>query len=234
MPDPDPANLPPPEHLQFRRAQHAGDPVKTCIVCKQSISADYFQANGNTLCPQCAQRLESGQQAPPSTSLVRAALYGAAAAIAGGAIYAGVAIFLHLEIGIVAILIGYMVGKSVRYATHGKGGRPQQILAVALTYFSITTSYVPVYLYQASKVKPAVEQNQTAPPAPESQPSTERTMAGLLLITAAAPFLALFQGDNPLSALISLFIIFIGLRQAWVLTRRSEIIITGPFQLAQS
>jgi hypothetical protein len=34
------------------------------------------------------------------------------------------------------------------------------------------------------------------------------------------------------SGLISLFIIFIGLRQAWKLTGRSEILLMGPFQAA--
>jgi hypothetical protein len=235
MPDPDPASLPPPEQLQFRRAQHAADPaIRTCIVCKQPIAGDFFQANGNTLCPQCAQCIESGQQAPPSSSLLRAALFGAGAAIAGAAIYAGVAILFHLEIGLIAILVGIMVGKAVRYGTSGRGGRPQQVLAVALTYFSITTSYIPVYLYQASKAKPAVEQSQSPQASPESQIAPGRAIVALLMLTAAAPFLALFQGGNPLSGLISLFIIFIGLRQAWVLTRRSEIIVTGPHPFAQS
>ncbi len=245
MPEPDPASLPPPEQLQFRRAQHAVDPaVKTCIVCKQPIAAEYFDANGNTLCPQCTQRLKTGQQAPPSGSLLRAVLYGAGAAIAGAAIYASVAIFLHLEIGIVAILIGYMVGKSVRYATNGKGGRPQQILAVALTYFSITTSYIPVFIYQESKAKITAENPQSTQAPARSDQGTPistrpempsgRVLLTIFALAAAAPFLALFEGGNPISALISLFIIFIGLRQAWVLTRQSAIIITGPHQLSQS
>jgi hypothetical protein len=245
MPEQDPANLPPPEQLQFRRAQHAVDPaIKTCIVCKRPIDSAYFQANGNTLCPQCAERLKTGQQASHSSSLFRAVLYGAGAAIAGAAIYASVAIFLHLEIGIVAILIGYMVGKAVRHATNGKGGRPQQILAVALTYFSITTSYIPVFIYQASKAKIAAENPQSTQGAARQDQQPQRSTgiqmpSGRVLVTvfalaAAAPFLALFEGGNPISALISLFIIFIGLRQAWVLTRGSAIIITGPHPLGQS
>jgi hypothetical protein len=218
MPEPD-QNLPQPEELQFRRAQPIGPDAKTCIVCKQPIAGDYFNANGNTLCPLCAQRINAHQQPPPHTSLLRAALYGGAAALAGAAIYAGVAIFLHLEIGIVAILIGYMVGKAVRYATNGKGGKAQQILAVALTYFSITISY------EASKIDVGTRVS-GGPQIP----------SGIALLTtfalaAAEPFLALFAGGrNPISALISLFIIFIGLQQAWRLTARREIVITGPYQ----
>jgi hypothetical protein len=58
---------------------------------------------------------------------------------------------------------------------------------------------------------------------------TGQTILLLLGIAAAAPFLELFEGSNVASALISLFIIFIGLRQAWVLTARRGIVITGPY-----
>ena len=51
----------------------------------------------------------------------------------------------------------------------------------------------------------------------------------LLLIAAAAPFLSLGSG---ISGLISLFIIFIGLRQAWSLTARSELLVMGPYDTA--
>jgi hypothetical protein len=58
---------------------------------------------------------------------------------------------MGVEIGIIAIAVGYMVGKAVRAGSRGLGGRPQQILAVLLTYFSITTSYVAVGFYQMAK-----------------------------------------------------------------------------------
>jgi hypothetical protein len=238
MPDPAPANLPPPEDLQFRRAQPIGPDTKTCIVCKQPIAGDYYNANGNILCPQCKQRIEAHQQPPPHTSLLRAALYGGGAALAGCAIYATVSITTGLEIGLVAILIGYMVGKAIRYASRGLGGRPQQILAVALTYFAITTSYIPVFIYQASKARSAATANRAADqPArtPEPRATTEprmppaRVILIILALAAVAPFMTLFQGSNMISGLISLFIIFIGLQQAWRLTARREIVITGPY-----
>jgi hypothetical protein len=46
---------------------------------------------------------------------------------------------------------------------------------------------------------------------------------------SVAPFLALTSG---VSGIISLFIIFIGLKQAWRLTGRSEIPVMGPYQTA--
>jgi hypothetical protein len=207
-------NLPPPEHLQFRRAQSPGGPdIRACIACKQPISGEYFQANGNTVCPTCADRIRNGQQSVPPAHLAKAVLFGAGAALAGSAIYAGVAIFLHIEIGLVAVLIGYMVGNTVRFAAGV--GRPQQILAVSLTYFAITSAFILTVLYPASRSGQSIDWS--------------RALLPLLELLFVAPFLALFQGSNPVSALISLVIIFIGLRRAWAHTRRSEIIVTGPF-----
>lgn len=227
---PDQENPPAPEQLQFRRAQRSFDPgAKICIACKNPIGGEYFHANGNVVCPACAHGIETRQQAPPHASLLKAAIYGGGAALAGCAIYAIVGM-MGVEIGIVAILVGYMVGKAIHYASGGLGGRPQQILAVLLTYFAITTSYIPIWIYQASKIKHEQPAQTTAQTPKPEQPSMSRGQAILFIfgLAAAAPFIALFEG-NTVSALISLFIMFIGLRQAWMLTRRPEIIITGPY-----
>ena len=184
------------------------------------------------VCELCAKRIESGQQAPPATSLARAALYGVGAALAGCALYALVAILTGLEIGLIAILVGYMVGRAVRHGSHGLGGRPQQILAVVLTYFAITTSYLPVFVYQAIKNPTALHQPKQSetPAVAEKKPkvSLGQALFILFLLFAAAPFLSLTQG---VGALITLFIIFIGLQRAWRLTARSEILIMGPYEL---
>ena len=211
MPD---DNIPPPEQLQFRRAQSIADPaMRVCIACKQEISGEYYDANGNILCPSCTQRIRTGQQSPPPVSMLRAALFGAGAALGGSILYAAVSAYLKAQFGIIAILIGYMVGKAVRFASGG--GRPQQILSVALTYFAITGAFILGIVYQASKSGQSIDFNHALVP--------------LLELAVAAPFLALFQGSNSISALISLVIIFFGLRQAWALTATSKIVITGPF-----
>ena len=150
---PDLGQNPVPPDLQFHIAeplpqQETDVNAPRCVVCKTLIGGTYFHAQGQVVCPTCAERIQSGQQAPPASSLGRAVLYGAGAALAGCILYAAVAILLHLEIGIIAIAVGIMVGKAVRAGSKGLGGRPQQILAVLLTYFAITTSYIPVFLHQ--------------------------------------------------------------------------------------
>jgi hypothetical protein len=187
----------------------------------------------------CADRIQSGQQAPPPLSLARAALYGAGAALAGCILYATVAIVTGLNVGLIAIVVGYMVGKAIRHASNGLGGRPQQILAVTLTYFAITTSYIPVFIYRIAKRPPAVVQSgqaavPAAPGAATRNPvvlrpriSIGRIVMSLLMLAAVAPFLSLRSG---FSGIISLFIIFIGLQRAWRLTGRTEILVMGPYR----
>jgi hypothetical protein len=239
MPDSD---VPPAEELQFRRAQPlAGDPsIQRCVACGQTIADDYYHAQGQRVCPLCASRIQSGQQRPPSSSLLRAALYGGVAGLAGCALYALVAIVTGLEIGLIAIVVGIMVGKAVRHASYGLGGRPQQILAVVLTYFAITASYIPVFLYQAAKSsrQPVTQSEQarpSPPPAVNGQPppvSLGRAVFYILALAIAAPFLQVFS--SPLSGLISLFIIYIGLQRAWALTRRPDLFIAGPYKLSEA
>jgi hypothetical protein len=51
----------------------------------------------------------------------------------------------------------------------------------------------------------------------------------LLFIFAAAPFFGLTTG---IGGVITLFIIFIGLQQAWRLTGQSKILLMGPYETA--
>ena len=75
---------------------------------------------------------------------VMALLFGLGAGIAGAIIYYAVIAITNFEIGIVAILIGYMVGYAVRKGAGGRGGRRFQVLAVALTYIAVGLAYTPI------------------------------------------------------------------------------------------
>ena len=250
----DPGQAPAPHELQFQHAEvlppegASGPSSQICVACKQPIGDTYYHAQGRVVCPACAQRIQTFQQAPPRRSLARAVLYGAVAALGGCILYAAVAIITGWEFGLVAIVVGYMVGKAIRHGSHGLGGRPQQILAVVLTYFAITTSYIPVLIYEANHhpekfestgatrggaARSGAVRSQDPGAAPE-RPRKPRmgfasAMVMLLLLTAAAPFFGLGSG---FSGIITLFLIFIGMRQAWRLTARSEILVMGPYHSA--
>ena len=239
---------PAPHELQFEHAEvhppegASGPSSQLCVACKRPTGDTYYHAQGRVVCPTCAQRIQTFQQAPPPMSLARAVLYGAGAALGGCILYAMVAIITGWEFGLVAIVVGYMVGKAIRHGSHGLGGRPQQILAVFLTYFAITTSYIPVFIYEAARhpekfAATRAARSGTADSANPAAPQPPRhprmgfaaAIMMLLLLAAAAPFLGLASG---FSGIITLFLIFIGIRQAWRLTARSEILVMGPYQAA--
>jgi len=145
----------PNDKLQFDRVSSAGKPGAAppggpmrCSSCGQPLTDVYYHIAGKPICGACrekalAQIAQWQRGAKSGASMARAVVFGLGAALAGAAIYYAVMAFLNLEIGIVAILIGYMVGYSIRKATQNAGGRRYQVLAVALTYFAVAVAYSP-------------------------------------------------------------------------------------------
>ena len=241
--------LPAPENLQFRKAEHQQPTEESsgpsCVICAKRILDTYFHAQGQVVCPTCAAKVQAGQNAPPAHTLLKSFVYGSGAAIAGTALFSIIWIVTDYQLSLIAILIGYLVGKAVRSASKGLGGRPQQILAVVLTYFSITASYIPVAIYhqvhdpktaEASVTTGAPSgQNSTAPsangnPTPhpkESDGSIGMALVMLVGISLAAPFLSLTEGAG---GLLTLVIIFFGLQRAWRMTGRTSLVVMGPYQ----
>ena len=237
---PEPEQLPSVDALQFRRAQplditdaRAG---KSCAACKQLIEGPHFQVQQHVICPACAAKIEVGKQARKPVPWVRSVIYGAGAAVAGCILYA-IPLALGFQIGIVALAVGWMVGKAIRNGSYGVGGRRQQILAVALTYFAISTSVIPagflIGMKQGAAERAAAKKGK-ASPVIHDQATTEKltmtpgkALAGIAVLMLISPFLELFS--SPVGGLISLFIIFVGLQRAWAMTAGHEILVTGPY-----
>src|SRR5678815_1719255 len=156
-PDDAPDSRNEPEDLQFDRVETtdpSGDPAAlptvTCAVCGRSVGASYYTANDKPICASCRDAVTSAAATPRSAGpLLLAGLFGLGAAVAGAAIYYAVIAIANLEIGIVAILIGYMVGWAVRKGAGGRGGRRFQIVAVVLTYGAVALAYTPVVIQGA-------------------------------------------------------------------------------------
>lgn len=248
MSDPDTADGG--HELQFDRVVTAAStsstpPSKvavTCASCRRTIETEYYDVNGHTLCDRCRVNIEASAATPQGIRpLLIAGVFGVGAGIVGAAIYYAVIALANLEIGIVAILIGYMVGYAVRKGADGRGGRRFQVLAVALTYASIALAYTPIAVKQAMADRGVQKTSATAaatapvdstramttPPA--SGGSTLVALAFLLALIAALPVLVVI-GSFP-SGLISALIIFIGMRQAWTMTGAPPLQILGPFRV---
>jgi hypothetical protein len=215
-----------------------------CTACHASIATEYFTVNWITVCGRCRRAIESAAETPQGPTLLPiAGVFGLGAGIAGAAIYYAVIAIAHIEVGIVAILIGYMVGYAVRKGARGRGGLRFQILAVALTYASVALAYTPLAIRGASESnrsaqKAAVSTSDgPATVAPDSSratatPSGGRLLLGLGLVVvlfAALPLMVV-AGSFP-SGLISAVIIFLGMRQAWRMTGAPRLDVFGPYRV---
>jgi len=134
--------------------------------------------------------------------------------VAGAAIYYAVIAITHLEIGLVAILIGYMVGYAVRRGAGGRGGLRFQILAAVLTYGAVGLAYAPLIVMSALAEQRAVHAIRVAIMIP---------LLPVLMVIGSMP-----------SGIITALIIFFGIRQAMRMTAAPLLRISGPFRIGAS
>ena len=214
--------------------------VVTCHACQRTVHTEYYDVSGQPTCAECRATIETLTRTPSGAApLVKAGLFGLAAGIAGAIIYYAVIAITDFEIGIVAILIGYMVGYAVRKGAGGRGGRRFQVLAVALTYMAVAFAYTPIVVKAALKDANKTETAATADKAPvadESKategPDGSSAAVALLMVLGlivALPVMVVF-GSLP-SGLISGLIIFFGMQQAWKMTATPALEITGPYRV---
>lgn len=198
--------------LQFDKAEFEKAPAAvTCAFCRQPIHGVYYQVGDKLTCERCRSELEVAlAQGSGPARFFRAALYGIGAGALGAGLWYGVRAITNYEIGFIAILVGFLVGAAVRKGSNGRGGWLYQALAVFLTYTSIVSTYVP-YLLRG-----------------RAEDANGTQLVAAFAIAFAAPFLAGFQN------LIGIFIIAIGLYEAWKINRRMPIEITGPFRVSSA
>ena len=113
-----------------------------CMVCKQPISSAYYALADQVLCERCCSAIKEQPQKNRAFAFAKAAIAGTIAGLAGALLWYGIRVALNLEIGLVAILVGYMVGKTI-HRVSGRGGIAYQLLAVAITYSCISANYIP-------------------------------------------------------------------------------------------
>jgi len=221
-----------------------------CTGCHTAIATEYYSINGQTFCERCRDAIAASMQTPPGAGpLLKAGALGLGAGIVGSIIYYGVIALFDLQIGIVAILIGYMVGWAVRKGAGGRGGRRFQVMAIALTYTAVALAYTPILIKAAidernggkASAPTTVYSQQPAPaattavasetsqdPAPSRGPFVAIVFA--LGLIASLPVIIVF-GSLP-SGLISGAIIFFGMQKAWAMTGVPRLRIEGPYRVA--
>lgn len=194
--------------LQFERADYNAPASASCGQCGSPLVGHYYQCNGAMLCDRCTEGLRAalGGQGSSGERFGKAVIYGLGAAIVGAIIYH---ISLHyINLALVTILIGWMVGKMVRKGSGDRGGWRYQILAVVLTYLATAAAFT-AFIFQTGEVAPQINP---------------------FLLLSALAFPITYGIESPISLLITGF----GLWQAFSMTKGVKIDITGPHQLAGS
>jgi hypothetical protein len=211
--------------LSFERAEFEGpaSSALACGFCKQAISSQYWQINSRTACARCRTRLQRELDGAFSRAHFLGALqYGALAAAAGSVAWIVISKVTGYEIGIVAIGIGYLVGKAVRKGAGGFGGTRYQVLAMVLTYSAIALASLPA-IFEALRESP--KHAAAAAAAPAGILALIAAWAFVLGVALASPFLGGAQN------FMGLIIIGIGLYEAWKLTRAVPVQVLGPFAI---
>jgi len=218
-----------------------------CKSCQQQLSGSYYRINGLLACESCTRKLREQTPKDTHSAYVRGIVFGVGGAIAGLILYSAFGIITGIEIGYVALAVGWLVGTAIKKGSNGIGGRRYQIVAVALTYAAVSMSAVPIGISYMMKQKPAsvISHSPYGSSATDSRPGTASSdepatstpakakmslgaaVGALLFAGLASPFLELQDG---FSGLIGLVIIFVGMRIAWKMTGAPPLEILGPFQ----
>jgi hypothetical protein len=195
------------DDLQFERADFGAAPAGViCTGCHQPVAGDHFDVNGRPFCAGCTAAIRQAHGAGAGAGAFPRALgAGLGAGVVGSALFYIVEKVSGYQLSIIAIAVGFLVGRAVRWGTGGRGGLIYQILAVALTYAAIAFSWLPFVL----------ESNHDPIGIADLLPLTMLMLSLPIRIGVESPF--------------SLVVIGIGLWEAWKFTAPVAIAISGPF-----
>ena len=197
--------------IQFDRAEYSAAPARLCSNCGNAVSGEYYEIGGNMVCARCAAGIKATlDEQDQSAGVLRAAGAGAAAALAGAVVYGAVR-YTGYEFSLIAILVGYLVGRAVRWGSGGRGGRRYQAIAMVLTYISITASALPYLWREVVKDGGSLSAVQ---------------YLFLFVLSLWMPFAEGWRN------ILGIAILGIGLWEAWRLNKRVKVEVTGPYTLA--
>ena len=256
----DPTPAPNPDELQFDKAdvsEESTGPL-VCQACQRQLFDVYFEVDEQPHCEMCRYEVEDERNRGSGPGrFARALAAGGFAGLVGAGLYYAVLALTGYEIGLVAIVVGFLVGFGVRWGARGRGGWPYQVMAVTITYVAIVSTYVPFIFEEIQKMDATEVTEASAPgtvteatletptdatavPAdgdqsegfgPEEELTASQAVAALALFSLfvlAIPFLGGFQN------ILGILIIGFGLYQAWKINQRQPLLIEGPFQVGKA
>jgi hypothetical protein len=167
---------------------------KTCARCGKALVGSYHMMNAEMICGGCRAHVQRMMNDGSGFGRVgRAFLFGLGAAIVGGGIWYAIQESTGWQIGLIAVLVGWMIGKAVNRGSNGKGGWKYQAMAIVLTYFAVAATYVPMALKELRGGAESALTEASAQAAAGTEGTAGDPSAGL----EEAPA---HQGDEPVSA----------------------------------
>ncbi|HVH67436.1 MAG TPA: hypothetical protein VM716_06175 [Gemmatimonadales bacterium] len=229
--------------LQFDHAEHV-TPASgaTCGFCKQPIATTYFEINGQVACPRCrGQIMAAWNRSSPGRRFGKALGLGAMAALLGAGLYFGIEALTGYEFGLVAVVVGLLVGGAVRKGSNGRGGWRYQALAMFLTYSAVAATDSSLIAREISKdfrartaSVSASADSSTVASAPhralatgQEHPGWIAITVGLVVVLALAYIAPILIGvSSPLHLVIAGFALY----EAWKMNKGVALRVTGPYQ----
>ena len=200
------------EPIQFDKADYVEVSSLDCKLCKQPLMNQYYDMGGSTICTACREKITEGRaDGSGFHRFIRAFGFGFVVAALGATVYAFIVYKFRFEFGLMAVFLGYGVGRAVSVGSYHRGGWRYQALAVVLTYAAICMEFLPEMLHGRAYTVPLV--------------------IVAFVISLFGPFLVLSQG---VSGLIGIFIIGIGIYEAWKLNKKGIGSIGGPYPISPS
>lgn len=248
------------DDLQFTTVEPSAGPaqasVRGCSACNQPIHTTYYAVGNQLICPRCRDLIAGPQGGSRAGRLFKATVFGLGAGLLGALAWFLVRRLAGLQIGLLAVAVGYMVGRAVRAGSGHRGGRGYQVLAVVLTYCSICANFMPdvfemIFKHQGSHhvTAPAGSTGKTdSASADEAHDSSAtggsddttgprknvgigKALGALVALTILVFVMTLavpfMGGMSPIGLLIAAFALW----EAWKMNARRQLPIAGPYTL---
>lgn len=138
--------------LTFDNSVSVAPASQTCARCGKALVGSYHMMNAEMICGGCRAHVQRLMNDGSGFGRVgRAFVFGLGAAIVGGGIWYAIQESTGWQVGIIAVLVGWMIGKAVNRGSNGKGGWKYQAMAIVLTYFAVAATYVPTAIEELRK-----------------------------------------------------------------------------------
>lgn len=115
----------------------------TCALCNSVVPrVETYLVNSQVGCAACVAKVreELATQVPGGMNLLAAAGGGLAGALAGAAVWAGVAVVTNMEVGYIAVLVGFLTGFGVKLGAGKQRGPTLQYLAAGLSVIGLVAA----------------------------------------------------------------------------------------------